>query len=209
MRAYTFAIFAVAMLLGTSMLADGLKETATSPGVRVFSSSNGRWSSKVSAARENWQHLPAKATLLAWNPDGSEKVIWQRQLINIPQRVIVYDGPPDSRDSFNSTYVVTIGSWGENDDEHTVVVYGYDGKIIRDLSLKHVVKDVFSEEELKKVGPVRLSEQEIRFIVPRRVESPTHLYSAYGFPQLEITLKSGKKILLEVAVWGDPTAERE
>ena len=82
--------------------------------------------------------LPKSATgiLFSLDDDGKEHVIWQKQLVNIPNRAFV---PGDGK------RIVTIDTYADLGREHSLVVYDEKGKVLADFRLE----DLLTEEEIR------------------------------------------------------------
>jgi len=69
---------------------------------------------------------------------GSDVTVYQFNLVNIPHRLLLTD---------DAQYVVTMDSHGRVGYEHSLVIYGKNGRLIRDFALE----DLLTEPELEKV----------------------------------------------------------
>jgi hypothetical protein len=79
----------------------------------------------------------AEGTLSAPQKDGSEKVLWRVRLVNTPHQVFVAD---------KSQHVVTVDTYANLGHQHTVVLYGDDGKVLADYQLE----DLLDRKEIAK-----------------------------------------------------------
>ena len=113
------------------------------PAARVFASARGNHGLKVvppSRLSHATQHKAA-ATLFTLEPrSGAEKIEWQAALVNVPHRVFVSsaDGSP---------VVVTVDTWANLGHAHSLVVYGWGGRVVADFALE----DLLTPGEMSKV----------------------------------------------------------
>jgi hypothetical protein len=70
--------------------------------------------------------------LFTLNPDGTEKEVWKHEMANVSSDVLVQS--IDSSANLTAT-VVTISSSVLPSTRGCIVIYGFDGKIIRSLAL--------------------------------------------------------------------------
>jgi hypothetical protein len=103
------------------------------PTPRVFASPSGSYGFKVLKPQFG---STSEGMLFRLDGEGKEEVIWQGQLINTPQRVLVDD---------DGKSLVTIDTYGRLGFAHSVVVYGEKGKLIRDFELE----DLLTKEEIE------------------------------------------------------------
>jgi hypothetical protein len=113
------------------------------PTARVFASERGNHGLKV-VPPSRFSHATrhkAAATLFTLEPrSGAEKIEWQAALVNVPHRGFVSsaDGPP---------FVVTVDTWGNLGHAHSLVVYGWGGRVVADFALE----DLLTPGEMSKV----------------------------------------------------------
>jgi hypothetical protein len=67
---------------------------------------------------------------------GEEKVIWRAKLVNIPLRVMLAESVKSGK---KVRYVITLDGWARIGQEHCLVVYGENGKVIADFKLEDLL----------------------------------------------------------------------
>ena len=113
----TVAAVGVAQALGQGMVAE--------PYARVFASPSGRVGLKV-LPKGNDVARAATAIAFTLGADGSEKVLWRRELLNLPGEVSIFEDGQE-------VYVVTLDRWGTAGGHHAMVVYGTKGEVLQDV----------------------------------------------------------------------------
>jgi len=103
----------------------------TPPEPRVFASASGRTGLKVLPKESG-----AVGVCFTLNEDGSERVLWRRDLVNLPKDVVVLDERGD-----NERLVVTLDTYGKLGGAHALVVYDAQGKPIIDAASASFVPD--------------------------------------------------------------------
>lgn len=172
--------FAVGMLVfGLSLAAWG--DSWTNPGSRVFAATSGERGFKVIATRAtegtHAAEKEARGVLFYVEEDGTEKVLWDKKLVNIPMCALV---------SSSNNCVVTLDTWGRLGYEHALVIYDSKGEVVMDLKLA----DLLTMEEIEKnVGQSKSSRDWLR-------EADTHFDETAG--HLVIALKWGKVITIDL-----------
>jgi hypothetical protein len=78
----------------------------------------------------------SEGVLFRLDAEGKEQVVWQARLINTPHRVLVDD---------DGQSVVTIDTYGRLGFAHSLVIYGEQGKLVRDFELE----DLLTKEEIE------------------------------------------------------------
>jgi len=127
MKAYIAA--AVVLLAGAVDVADEW----VWPPPRVFAASDGGYALRIiPAATGKTTPGPApfgisQALLFKPGAEGKDAAIWKRELVNVPHRAIVTD---------DGKYVVTFDTWGRVGFEHSLVIYGEQGKLVADHPLE-------------------------------------------------------------------------
>lgn len=91
------------------------------PVTRVFSNETGNAVFRVVPA----DGMKANATLSRIAEDGTETVVWQKPLDNLPARVFV--------SNHWEPFVATTDSWANAGSAHSIVVYNPKGEVIADL----------------------------------------------------------------------------
>ena len=106
----------------------GLATTAlaivTPPEPRLFASASGRTGLKVLPKESG-----AVGVCFTLNEDGSERVLWRRDLVNLPKDVVILDERGD-----NERLVVTLDTYGKLGGSHALVVYDAQGKPVIDAA---------------------------------------------------------------------------
>ena len=115
--------------LGT--LATTALAMVTPPEPRVFASASGRTGLKVLPKESG-----AVGVCFTLNEDGSERVLWRRDLVNIPADVVILDGRGDKE-----RLVVTLDTYGKFGGTHALVVYDAQGKPLIDAASASFVPD--------------------------------------------------------------------
>lgn len=67
---------------------------------------------------------------------GLERIVWQGPLVNVPARVFI---SPDGRN------VITIDTYGPGGHDHSLVLYGHQGTVLKDCKLE----DLLTSEEIR------------------------------------------------------------
>ena len=143
-------------------------------GSRIFAESSGERGFKVIAAKGEAQ---ARGVLFYVDGDGTEKVLWDKKLANIPVSVLV---------SSANNCVVMLDTWGSSGYDHALVVYGVKGEVVADFKLA----DLLSKEEIEqKVVQSKSSRDWLR-------EADKHIDETTG--QLVIKLQWGKLITIDL-----------
>lgn len=123
MKAHILLAFTAIAVLSTPLRAD--KWEAPTP--RVFGSQWGLHGFKV--LKPEFGGV-SEGVLFRLDADGKEQIVWQARLLNTPHQVIVDD---------TGKFVATIDSYGNLGFAHAVVVYGDNGKVIRDFKLEELL----------------------------------------------------------------------
>ena len=103
----------------------------TPPEPRIFASASGRTGLKVLPKDSG-----AVGVCFTLNEDGSERVLWRRDLVSVPADVVILDERGD-----NERLVVTLDTYGKFGGTHALVVYGPQGKPIIDEASASFVPD--------------------------------------------------------------------
>jgi hypothetical protein len=103
----------------------------TPPEPRVFASSSGRTGLKVLPKGNG-----AVGICFTLNEDGSERVLWRRDLVNVPGDVVVLDQAGDAH-----RVVVTLDTHGMLGGQHALVVYNAKGEPTLDASSQSFVPE--------------------------------------------------------------------
>jgi hypothetical protein len=111
-------------------------DTWDSPKPRDYTSPSRNRTFKI-VPPENWVSGTAQGALVLHGKDGRQKTVWQRKLVNLPHQAFVCD---------HSDHVVTIDTYARLGYQHTLVLYGKDGKVLADYQLE----DLLSEEEIRR-----------------------------------------------------------
>ena len=107
------------------------------PYPRIFAPWTGNRGFKVVPPKAPTLNAQAVGTLFIVNDDGTDKIVWQTPLVNIPMYALV---EPDGK------YVITFDTYAHLGYEHALVIYDATGKVIADLKLE----DLFTKEEIDK-----------------------------------------------------------
>jgi hypothetical protein len=139
-------VLLTAVLAGRSIHAD---ECIGMRGARVFASHFGLQAFKLTLDVNR-----ASGRLFEFDSEGNEKSIWESRLVNIPVDVYVaFDGPT----------VVTIDTACKAGFEHSLVVYGARGTVLRDYRLEDVLTPEEIQSHVKRSISSRLWAQDARF----------------------------------------------
>lgn len=115
-------------LLACAAVVCGLSVNASAviavPTPRIFASQWGTVALKVIPAKNDMKQ--SRAVLFTLDEDGSEKVVWDKQLVNLPGQVLVYD-------MGGKRFVVTLDGWGNMGGPNAVVIYGAEGDMVAAL----------------------------------------------------------------------------
>jgi len=157
------------------------------PTPRIFSSDDGHWAIKIVPERDGSQKrdFTAVGILFGLNDDGSERVAWKRQLVNVPVRAIPYR-------NYDTAFVVTLDTWGRMGYEHALAIYGKEGKLLGDFRLE----DLLTEREIRDFAVLSTSS--------RRWENRAsfHLVRDPRNPRLRIEFDFGKVLLVDLSTGG-------
>jgi hypothetical protein len=126
------------VLLGVMALAAGSlwADEWALPSPRVFSAWNGEVALKVIPPKDLRNDAKAKGTLFKLNEDGSEKVVWEHDLVNVPMTVVVEN---------RGKCVVTINTYAHLGYEHALVIYDAKGTVVVDYALE----DLLTKEDIQ------------------------------------------------------------
>ncbi len=133
MRKHLFAI-CVSLILAFSCVSYSDEWEAPHPA--IFAAEDGSIAIKVQPGRISDKKPSARAALFRLNRDGSEQILKQFRLVNIPVRVLV----PETQ----VNYFVTLDKWSSVGYEHTLVIYNSNGKVVHSLRLE----DLLTEKEI-------------------------------------------------------------
>jgi hypothetical protein len=111
-------------------------------GAQIFSSQNGRQGFKVTMGGSPTTRVGGR--LFTFDTDGRERLIWQSRLVNVPVGSYVADDGPT---------VVTIDTACRMGYEHSIVVYGANGKVVVDYRLE----DFLTSDEIDNRVPRSVS----------------------------------------------------
>ena len=152
--------------------AGGLTATASAddwaaPRPRLFISENGRHGFKV---------LPKNTggVLFSLDDDGKEQVAWNKQLVNVPDKVFVAD---------DGKHVVTIDTYADLGREHSLVGYGAKGKVLGDYRLEELLSEQEIRDRVIETAPNRWWASEASFKYRNRGQEAKYF---------QIALKVGK-----------------
>jgi len=84
------------------------------------------------------------ATVFTLDENGKDKVIWDRTLVNVPDRVYISD---------DGKHVVTIDTYMYRGGAHSLVVYDDQGNVLADYSLE----DILQSAEIELLVPATTS----------------------------------------------------
>jgi len=131
-------IFSAAFIVGVVGLAAGLlADSWVAPQPRVFSSWAGARAVKVIPPKGATGGTGRATATLYWLAgDGTENVLWSRELVNIPMTAIVEE---------QGKYVVTFDTYAHLGYEHALVIYDAKGAVISD----HKLEDLLTKEEIE------------------------------------------------------------
>jgi hypothetical protein len=124
-------VVAVLTVASFGVLATTALAIVTPPEPRIFASASGRTGLKV-LPKENG----AVGVCFTLNEDGSERVLWRRDLVNIPGDVVILDERGD-----NERLVVTLDTYGKFGGAHALIVYDAQGNPIIDAASASFVPD--------------------------------------------------------------------
>jgi hypothetical protein len=172
--------FLAALVTGAAVLASAVVSADSWPGSRpqVYASSNGAYRFKTRPPQLATWTGKSHGTLVTVHPDGLERAIWNRDLVNIPVTAYL---------AADGRHVVTFDTWAKLGYEHSLVIYGEQGAVVADYGLEAL-----------------LSADEIRTSVPHTVSSRRWLQGAsIAFDDtansLVITLQWGKVLRVALA----------
>lgn len=123
MKARILLTVAALFVITAPLLAD--KWPAPTP--RVFAS---RWGNHGFKLLKPEFGGVSEGVLYRLDADGQEQVVWQSKLVNTPHQVIVDD---------EGKFVATIDTYGILGYAHALVIYGDQGKVIRDFKLEELL----------------------------------------------------------------------
>jgi hypothetical protein len=152
------------------------------PGARIFASENGLVALKVVPEKDfRKKQNPVATGILFWmrEDDGSENTVWNQKLVNIPVRALIfrrYDA------------VVTMDTWASMGHEHSLVIYGQEGKVIRDLRLEDLLTKGEIDHQIQHSTSSRHWRKQATF---RLIHDPKS-------PKLRIAFDWGKVLLVEL-----------
>jgi hypothetical protein len=128
------SLFVLACLLALAVTAPA--DTWATPKPRDYTSPSRNRTFKV-VPPQNWLFGQAQGTLVLHGKQGKDRTLWQRKLVNLPHQAFVSD---------HSDHVVTIDTYGRLGYQHSLVLYGKDGKVLADYQLE----DLLSDEESRR-----------------------------------------------------------
>lgn len=109
------------------------------PSVQTRSSADRAFSFRVTPTKD-WPRVKGEclAEMKARKGDKAGQVLWRGKLLNewAPRRVLV---------AGDGRHVVTIDDWSHGGRQHALVIYGPEGKLVRDLALS----DLLEPDEIK------------------------------------------------------------
>ena len=111
----------IAVLTSLVVYTTSAHAMVAAPVTRVFSNEGGQVLLKIVPAED----MKANATLVRFEAVGTEKLVWQKPMANLPGRVFVSNNW--------EPYVVTTDSWANAGGAHSVVVYNPKGEVIANL----------------------------------------------------------------------------
>jgi hypothetical protein len=153
-----------------------LADSWEAPRPREFASPSGNYLFRLLPNELIWTK-PAQGFLVV-RDKGREKVIWRRELVNLPLRVFISD---DGRN------VVTIDTYARLGGAHSLVVYGDTGQSIADYELEDLLKRDEIRKKVTKTVSSRHWADEAKFAFSR---DGTHFM---------IMLKWGREIAVDLA----------
>lgn len=131
MKARILLTFVALVVVSAPLLAD--KWPAPTP--KVFAS---RWGNHGFKLLKPEFGGVSEGVLFRLDADGQEQIVWQGKLVNTPHQVVVDD---------EGKYLATIDTYGILGYAHALVIYGDQGKIIRDFKLE----EILSKDEIAKL----------------------------------------------------------
>jgi hypothetical protein len=110
------------------VIASAIVSADSWPGPRpqVFASASGAHGFRTRPPQLSTWSGKGQGTLFTLGANGSETVMWSRELINIPVRAFVTD---------DGKHVVTFDTWARLGHEHALVIYGEQGNVVVDYDL--------------------------------------------------------------------------
>ena len=114
-------MLAVAVIATIVLQTRSTQAMVAAPVTRVFSNETGNATFKVVPTGD----MKATAILTRVDENGTEKVVWQKPLSNLPGRVFV--------SNHWEPFVATTDSWANAGGAHSIVVYNPKGEVIADL----------------------------------------------------------------------------
>jgi hypothetical protein len=129
--AHCFAGVATAVTLVALLVTSAALALVTPPEPRVFASATGRTGLKVLPKGNG-----AVGVCFTLKEDGSEHVLWRRDLVNVPGDVVILDERGE-----NERLVITLDTYGKLGGAHALVVYDAQGKLIIDAASASFVPD--------------------------------------------------------------------
>ena len=153
------------------------------PTPRIFASDDGYWAFRVipKTGSRGDVDATARGILFRLDDDGSDRILWEKWLVNIPVRVMLFR-------SYEKVFVVTLDTWARMGYEHSLVVYDGEGKVVRDLKLE----DFLTNEEVR--DRIDLSASSRHW----RKEADLRLMHDQRSPKLRITFEWGKVVEIEL-----------
>jgi hypothetical protein len=118
-----------AVLVGAALNASAGVSADSWPGSRphVYVSNNGIYRFRTRPPQLATWSGKAHGTLVTAAPDGGERTVWNRDLVNIPVSAYVAD---------DGKHVVTFDTWAKLGYEHALVIYGEQGAVVVDYDLE-------------------------------------------------------------------------
>jgi hypothetical protein len=119
---------AALLMIQLAVLAPGIVSADSWPGARlqIFKSASGEYSLRTRPPQLSTWSGKGQGTLFTLSADGTENVMWSRELVNIPVKAFIAD---------TGKHVVTFDTWAKLGYEHALVVYGEQGDVIADYDL--------------------------------------------------------------------------
>jgi hypothetical protein len=125
------------VLVGLLVLAGSARaDTWASPRPKDFTSPSRNRTFKVTPGKRGLFDN-ATGVLILRDKDGKEKTAWERKLVNLPHQAFVSD---------HTNHVVTIDTYARLGGQHSLVVYGKDGKVLADYQLE----DLLTREDIRR-----------------------------------------------------------